>query len=258
MSIEAFHGLVRQDPVPLGEAALVAAEVLGHPAPVRAGLERLDELASGVAGRDLDAVCAHLFGELGFQGNRAEYFDAANSLLPIVLSERRGIPVTLAIVVVEVARRRGIPASVACMPGHVLVVDDAHAGRWVDAFAGGAVLDEAGARRRFTSIHGPSAPFTAAYLAATPERLVLARLLGNLVGIFSELGDARHLVRVHQLRYALPELCDEERATLALALGRVGRHVEAAELWELEAARADGLAAERAERRARAARANLN
>lgn len=256
--VERFAELIAARPVPMGEAALVAASVLGHEQPVGDGIDQLDALAAGVRGRDLDAVCAHLFGDLGFQGNNRRYYDAANSMLPVVLAERRGIPVTLGIVVVDVARRLGIEAGLACMPGHVLVVDPARPDRWIDAFAGGAVLDEAGARGRFRALHGPTIPFLPGYLARTPDRLVLARLLGNLVAVFGEMGDAHHLIRVHQLRATIPEFSDDERAALATLLARVGRYGEAADLWELEADRLDGPASEEAERRAQAARAHLS
>lgn len=258
MSLERFADLVVERPVPLGEAALVAARVLGHPAPVEDGCRRLAELATGVEGDDLDAVCRHLFGTCGFQGNRMRYYDAANSLLPEVLSGRRGIPVTLGILVVDVARRLGVDASLACMPGHVLIVDGARPGRWLDPFAGGISLDARGAEERFRSVHGGRAAFSAEFLATTPDDLVLGRLLGNLVAIFGGLGDARHLLRVHQLRYSIAPLADAERPALADALEVVGRYDEAGALWEQEAERCTGEAARTAASRARAARAHLN
>ena len=256
--LDRFQELVTGEPVPLGEAALVAASVLGHRAPVAEGLDELQRLADEVAGDDLDAVCWHLFGTCGFHGNRGRYYDASNSLLPVVLAERQGIPVTLGVVVVEVARRRGIAADLACMPGHVLIADPADRSRWLDPFAGGAALDRAGAEARFRSVHGPGVPFLASYLDPTPDALVLGRLLGNLVAIFAGLGDARHLIRVHQLRYAIPALADDERSALAAMLELVGRWAEAADLWDLEAARLDGDGAEAAERRAQVALANLS
>jgi regulator of sirC expression with transglutaminase-like and TPR domain len=253
-----FGALARASPLPLGEAALVAASVLGHPADVEDGLALLEALAGDVEGDDLADVVRHLFADGILVGDRATYYDPDNSLLPAVLERGRGIPVTLAIVAVDVARRRGITASVVCMPGHVLVGDGPHPTRWYDVFGGGAELDAAGARRLFAQLHGRHAPFDLTYLAATPDPLVLVRLLGNLVSICTSTGDGHRLVRVLQLRAAIDEIGRQERTNLADALSSVGRYQEAADLWDDEADERSGDAAEEAASRARLLRAHFN
>src|SRR3954468_18824427 len=91
--------------LPLDEAAfLVAAHA--HPGlDVDAQLRRLDDLAAGVAAPHLDALRRHLFGELGFSGNDVDYYDPANSFLDDVLDRRLGLPITLAVLMMEVGRR---------------------------------------------------------------------------------------------------------------------------------------------------------
>jgi regulator of sirC expression with transglutaminase-like and TPR domain len=211
-----------------------------------------------VPGGTLRDVIRHLFVDGALVGDRATYYDPDNSLLPAVLERGRGIPVTLAVVAVDVARRVGVGASVVCMPGHVLVGDGPQPTAWFDAFGGGTELDAAGARRLFAGIHGRHAPFDAAYLAATPDPLVLVRLLGNLVSICTTNGDGRRLVRVLELRAAIPEIGHRERTNLADALCTVGRYQEAADLWDDEADARDGDAADEASTRARVLRAHFN
>lgn len=251
-----FADLVRSDPVPLGEAALAVASYLGHASDAAGELRRLDHLAAGVAGPDLAAVIHHLFTTVGLRGDESSYYDPANSMIPSVLDRRRGIPITLAILAVDVARRLGIAASVVGMPGHVLVGDGDPPGQWIDAFGGGQWLDALGARARFATVHGRHAPFDPRFLLATPDPHVLARLLANLVGIYRDTGDARRLVRVHQLRAAIPDIGGRERTELAEALAAVGRYQEAADLWDLEAA--EGSGADAAALTVRRLRANLN
>lgn len=226
----------------LAEAALVAAAVIGHPAPLDDGIARIQALAEGVDGDDLDAVTAFLSGTAGFCGDQRTYDDPANSMLPSVLDRRRGIPVTLAILTVDVARRRGLAAEVVAMPGHVLVGDGAVPGRWWDGFHG-IWLDSAGARARFASIHGRHAPFDQRHLNPTPAPLVLARLLGNLIVRYGQTGQARELVRALRLRSTIAGFDAHDRAALAQALESVGRLSEAADLWLAAADAAVGDAA---------------
>lgn len=250
--------LVRCEPVPLGEAAIAVAAYLGYADDPAWQLQRLADLAAGVPGDDLVAVAHHLFTTAGLRGATASYYDPLNSMLPLVLDRRRGIPVTLAVIAVDVARRLNIEASVVGMPGHVLVGDGDPPHRWIDVFHGGQWVDALGARARFATIHGRHAPFDPRALSATPDPHVIARLLGNLVGIYASTGDAHRLVRVHELRTAIPGLAESERPALATALTSVGRYEEAAVLWELESAGRSGPEAAEAAVTVRRLRSHLN
>ena len=259
-SLARFRALVRDRPVPLGEGCLVIARHLGGSEPVADGLARLDELAAGVPGDDLDAVARFLFVEQGFHGNRSDYYDPANSLLPAVLRRRTGIPITLAAVVIEVARRRGIDAVGVGMPGHFLVGNGPRPTRWLDAFDDGTWVDEAGAAARFAAVHGDAGAFDRRFLDPTPDPLVLGRVLANLAGVYRAAGDARRLVRVLELRREIPGAGTGPRslAELGEALATVGRVDEAARCYEELAARVEPAAAEAAERRAQVLRARFN
>lgn len=231
-ALDRFAAVLSTPDVALGEACLAIASHLGHPDAVDDGLERLDELAGEVVGADLAAVAAHLLGPGGFRGNHRDYYAVENSMLPEVLRRRVGIPITLAVVVIDVARRLGIPAVGVGLPGHFLVGDGPRPERWIDAFAGPAWIDEEGAHALLRASVGSRAPFNRSMLHPTPDRLVVARVLNNLSGIHRAAGDASKLVRVHELLEAIggPGRVPSQRVEHAEALASLGRVAEAASL----------------------------
>lgn len=262
--VERFAGLVVQPTVPLGEGCLLIASHLGHADPVDEGMGRLAALADAVdvpdGGVGLAAVARHLFGELGFHGDRKHYYDPANSLLPDVLRRRTGIPITLAVVVIDVARRRGVPAVGVGMPGHFLVGDPTAPQRWLDAFDDGAWIDATEARARFAAVHGAAASFDPSFLAPTPDPLVLARVLANLASVHRSIGDGNRLLRTLELRATIPGAGTgpRARAELAEAMVGVGRVADAAELYADLAARLPSQRAHAATDRSKVLRARLN
>lgn len=85
-----------------------------------------------------------LFWLYGFQGDSENYYDPSNSLLPFVLAERKGIPISLAILHAAVGRRAGLPIDFVGMPMHFmnkLRSQDSQEERFIDVFAGGRILD---------------------------------------------------------------------------------------------------------------------
>jgi len=159
---------------------------------VEAELDALEQLADGIRPHLQGAVSDHdlvsrlntcLFDELGFEGNRDDYYDPRNSFLNAVLERRRGIPITLCLLYVEVARRLGLDAYGVGFPGHFLakVVGDSEI--IVDAFQGRTLTrDDCTAQLR--SAFGPNAELTPKLLQATGPRQILARMLTNLKQIY--------------------------------------------------------------------------
>lgn len=235
-----FRELVAQPSVPLGAACFALAEHLGHPTSSDVGLQALDQLGvevgdllgSGRGAADLDGVARHLFATLGFRGDRTTYYDARNSMLPDVLRRRVGIPITLSIVTIEVAARVGVAASGVGMPGHFLVGDGSRPQRWLDAFDGGTWLDERGARRLFSRLHGAAATFDPAFLRPTPGSQVVARVLANLAAVHRNAGDPTALLRCLELRSDIPGAAQgpRDRVELAEAYVGVGRTEDALEV----------------------------
>ena len=207
--------------IPLDEAALLIAATAQPGLDVEAHLARLDDLAAGCPEPTLEGLRRHLFEELGFTGNREEYGDPRNSFLDQVLDRRRGIPISLSIVTVEVARRLGVGLVGVGMPGHFLVgvVDDPQV--FLDPFGGGQVLDPAGCEALFRELGG-TGPFFPAYLDPVGPRAILTRMLANLQNLFVP-GDLAAAAWVLELRVAIPGPSKEERRDLARALGGLGR-----------------------------------
>lgn len=236
---EEFARLVRSPIVPLGEACFVLAAQLGHPVPIEEGLASLEALTDDTAAAtaaahgivDLDGVVEHLFTTLGFRGDADVYYEARNSMLPDVLRRRVGIPISLGIVLIEVAQRLDIGATGVGMPGHFLVGDGAVPTRWVDAFDHGRWLDRAGAEQRFRAVHGQDATFDPAFLAPTPRPQILARVLANLAGIYRTLGDPTRLLRSLEMRCDIPGVGQAPRPQVELAeayvaVGRIDAAVD--------------------------------
>jgi len=133
----------------------------------------------------------YLFDALGFVGNRDRYEDPRNSCLNQVLDRRTGIPITLALVYIEIARRAGIRAEGVNFPGHFLVrvlpdlhTDDPDEGLIVDAFHGGAILDEHDCRLLLHRHLGEEAAWQPELLARATRRQILVRMLLNLKRLY--------------------------------------------------------------------------
>ncbi|MFI5317628.1 MAG: SirB1 family protein [Myxococcota bacterium] len=155
-------------------------------------LARLADLAAGAASRlrgarDLrgrvETLNEFLFRELGFAGNRDDYYDARNSFLNEVLERRSGIPITLAIVYVWIARRLGLPAEGVGLPGHFLVRLAGPDEILIDPFAG-AVVTRAECEARLRAAAGADVRLDERMLEPAPARQILARVLRNLKQIW--------------------------------------------------------------------------
>ncbi|HTO70039.1 MAG TPA: tetratricopeptide repeat protein [Myxococcota bacterium] len=178
--------------VDLAEAALwIAAEEYPELDVARAlaELARLGESArlrlrraADAAGR-VEKLLHFLYVEVGFAGNRDDYYDPRNSFLNDVLARRTGIPITLAIVFVAVARRAGLPARGVGFPGHFLASCGERGEILVDPFAG-TVVTRAECEARLRASAGAAVPFDPRLLDPTPARDVLARVLRNLKQIW--------------------------------------------------------------------------
>jgi len=205
---------------------------------------RLDALAAraqeavGRAGPNpfavIDALNVFLFEEQGFRGNRENYFDPRNSYLNEVLDRRRGIPITLSVVYMEVGRRLGFPLEGVGFPGHFLVRhtgDDRNI--LIDPFHGGAILVAEDCRRRLEEVVGQDIPLEPRFLEGVGTRQILIRMLNNLkrIHIDSE-DDERALSVIDRLLILDPEdpenLRDRGTAHLRLShFGSASRDLEA-------------------------------
>lgn len=191
--------------IDLVEGALLIAAMERPELSVAAQNRRLDELAAAVRPRlspgapapeALAALLDVFYRELGFRGNTGDYYDPDNSFLDAVLERRRGIPISLAVVLVAVAARLGTTLEGVPFPGHFLVrCAGPTAPLFVDPFVGRLIeRDEllAFGRRAF----GRDVPLRPIWLEPASPRLVLFRMLANLRAIYAERGDNERLLRV--------------------------------------------------------------
>ena len=140
----------------------------------------------------IDVLNAYLFDEEGFTGNRERYDDPCNSFLNDVLERRTGIPITLAVVYMEVARRAGIHIDGVNFPGHFLmryppISREGSLDLILDPFHRGARLSEHDCRRLLLRHVGEEAAFDPALLAPATKPQMLSRMLLNLKRIYVRL-----------------------------------------------------------------------
>ncbi len=236
-AIDRFALLLASDEegIAVEEAALVLASVFKPTLVVDEWLTRIDRLADGCA-PDIESVTRRLFGELGFDGNRCGYYDQQNSMLDAVIERRTGIPITLSILLMAVARRAGLEVVGVGMPSHFLALD-VRSGLWIDAFGGGVLLDRAGIETLFASLGTGAPSLDDDMLRPVGPRLIVRRMLNNLVNIAIADRDARSRILATRLRSLLPDASTVDRLDLAEAYLSCGEVVRAADV--LDAAAAD-------------------
>jgi len=215
-----------EDELVLDEAPLLIAAHARPDLDIGRELKLLDRLAAGIPEGTLDEWRRHLFVELGYSGDVARYYDPVTSFLDEVIRRRRGLPITLSVLGMEVGRRVGLRFEGVGMPGHFLLRHGPDV--YVDPFDGGRVLDRAGCVERFRAVNGPRAPFRASYLNPVGPHAILGRMLNNLKSVYAGRGDAAALDWVFELARSLPGSGPGETREWAQVLGTTGRFLEAA------------------------------
>ena len=226
----------------LAPAALVVARVECprlDPDPYIARLDVMGDAARRVVERHasssgdmspqsgVKALNEYLFEELGFTGNREKYEDPRNSCLNEVLERRTGIPLTLSIVYMEVARRAGLQVDGINFPGHFLVrCPQALTGHQlvIDPFHSGALLSEHNCRLLLQKHVGSEVSFSRSLLAPATRSQILVRMLLNLKRIYVHMRSFPQARDITELLLALtPSALSElrDRGLLAYQLNDV-------------------------------------
>ncbi len=260
-ALDFFAALVADDvSFPTLEAAVAVAQDELPDTDVQDVLAQVDALAHRLQRRlPTDAAPLHrlrllnqyFFQELGFAGNVNDYYDPGNSLLPVVLETRRGIPLTLALLYTEIASQAGLQAQGIAFPGHFLVKLHLPKGEVVvDPFDGRSLSREELEERLLPFRHPIEGDELGEvplglFLMAAPGRDIIARLLRNLQEIHRGAADLPRLLAVlRRLVLLLPDAWNERRE-LALVLAQLGRHDEAAGVlarWLQQAPESDEVA----------------
>lgn len=244
----------------LGEGALVIAACAQPTLSIESELARLDALAAEVRGGTLTELLQYLFRDLGFSGNTVDYYDPGNSFLNVVVDRRTGIPISLAVLLIEVGRRAGVPLLGVGMPGHFLVRDLADHDVFIDSFAGGRTMAPAACRHLFHQIHGTLVPFHEHFLEPVGRDLILRRMLANLRNVYGGRGDTKSLLWVVELNAQFADSSVAEHRELANVLSARGAFGRAADAYDHTADLADALGLSSSTDRASSAalRARLN
>ena len=216
---------VPREQLSLAQAALVMAKDEYPHLDIAAYVARIDELAATLKKRlradispaDKLALLNHyLFEELDFAGNADDYYDPRNSYLNEVIDRKLGIPITLAVLYIEVGRRVGLPLTGVSFPGHFLVKCAVRDGSVVlDAYARGATLGIKDLQKRLRVLSGgvdvaPEAVMR--LLPAAQPREIVARMLRNLKAIHAERGDrTRALTLINRVIDLYPNAANEYR-----------------------------------------------
>jgi regulator of sirC expression with transglutaminase-like and TPR domain len=222
-----FATLATREPVPLARGALLIAQE-EYPAlePEKyldklAALTREAEMVVKMGNDTIEKIqlLSHfLFEQKGFEGNRDEYSDPRNSFLNEVIDRRRGIPITLSIIYLEIGKRLGLNLYGVGFPTHFLVkAVDERGELIIDPFYDGAILTLEEIRARLTQIYGQPVEVSPAHLKPIGTRQILVRMLRNLkAGYLKSADSTRALSALDRILLLDPRSLEElmERGTL--------------------------------------------
>jgi len=191
-----FRRVVAQagDDFDLARAALAIAQDEYPALEQEVYIARLDKLAArarDLSGGESDpyrliaAVNHVLFTQEGFRGNRGDYYDPRNSFLSDVLERKKGIPITLSVIYMEVARRAGLPLHGVGFPGHFLVKYESDDEEIViDPFDKGEVRTLEELQTLLDGLYNGKVALRPEFLAPVTNRQIIHRMLNNLKGIY--------------------------------------------------------------------------
>jgi regulator of sirC expression with transglutaminase-like and TPR domain len=195
--VRAHHNFIQavqcsEDEIDLGRAALTIAQEEYPQLDIEAYVAKIDRLASAVSGRsggETDPyrliACLNyvLFNQEGFRGNRDDYYDPKNSFLNDVIERKKGIPITLAVLYMEVARRVGLTLHGVGFPGHFLVrypKDEVI----IDPFHKGEIRSLEELEGFLRELYKGAVTLRPEFLAPISKKQILKRMLNNLKMIY--------------------------------------------------------------------------
>jgi serine protease Do len=193
----------------LGRAALLLARLDNEDLDVDAYLKEIDRFAreikaslpkkalkeANLEGERLAALGTYLFKERGFHGSRADYYTRNNSYLNEVIDDREGLPITLAVLYLELARRLDLRVVGVGLPGHFVVRHEMEPGkgRLIDVYEGGKEMSDTEAADKVAKMTGK--PLAPSDLGAVPKKAILVRMLHNLLKVAEHEQDKPGMLR---------------------------------------------------------------
>jgi regulator of sirC expression with transglutaminase-like and TPR domain len=186
---------------------------------------------------------AYVFDDLGFRGDERDYYSPSNSLLHEVMKRRRGIPLTLSILFLELGWRIGMPLEGVGFPGHFLVRLSGEPGDLLlDPYSHACSVHEEDCRRMLLEVTGGKLEYDRKLTASVTKRAMLVRLLQNLKGAYLRAGDdGGALAAVERLLLLRPGDVEEtrDRGLLLFRLHRYGPALESLERYLAERTHAE-------------------
>jgi serine protease Do len=216
----------KEEDIDLLHAALLIARLDNEDVDVAAYRREVERMAGRIAARlpkkaDDDARLAalnkYLFEERGFHGSRGDYYNRSNSYLSEVIDDREGLPITLAVLYIELARRLGVRLEGVGLPGHFVVRHVPAKGepRMIDVYEGGQTLSLEDAAKKVAEITGRR--MRDEYLATVRKRAIVVRMLHNLLNLAQEEKDQDGMLRyLNAILAADPEAAAERGMRAAL------------------------------------------
>lgn len=193
-------------------------------------VERMARQIGAMAGakappeKRLAALNDFLFKKSGFHGSRSEYYARSNSYLNEVIDDREGLPLTLSVLYIELARRLDLPVVGVGLPGHFIVrYEPAGAPKQlIDVYEGGKPITEQDAAQKVLGITGEK--LQPAHLDAVSKRAMTSRVLQNLLGAARREKDADGMLRYLDAIVALDPDAHTERMVRAVLRFQAGQH----------------------------------
>jgi regulator of sirC expression with transglutaminase-like and TPR domain len=221
--LQALHS--SEQNIDLIHAALLIAQLDNDELDVDAYRNEVDRMAREVKAalpknsNDKDKLAAlqkYLFAEHGFHGSRTDYYNRANSYLSEVLDDREGLPITLSVLYMELARRIGLPVVGIGLPGHFIVQfrPDRGEPQFIDVYEGARGLTREAAEEKSRAITEHTPPQE--YFNPVRKKDIVLRILQNLLGITRQEGDVKGALRYLDTMLVIsPDAADERLARAA-------------------------------------------
>lgn len=228
----------------LARAALLIAQQEYPDLEVGAYLHALEVMAVEARGFTIDeeyplriiqCLNEYFYDELGFVGNKNNYYDPRNSFLNQVIDRKTGIPITLSLIYLEVCQRLDFPMVGINLPGHFLIRPEFEdTGIFIDPFNRGEILFEQDCEERLAKLYGRPIPMQPEFLQPVNKRQFLARLLTNLKFIYLNQRDLKKaLTNVEYILLLFPDAVSErrDRGLLYFQLGLGSQAVQDLEIY---------------------------
>ena len=233
------HPDIEDEKIDLIRAALVIARGEYPDLDIEEYAGRIEKLARRVAAYSADsderntlaALNRVLFEETGLRGNRDDYYDPRNSFLNDVLDRGLGIPITLAMIYMEVAKRVGFHLSGVGMPGHFLLKHYSADGTeiLIDCFNRGDILSRQDCQSKLDEIYSGEMQLRPEFLHPISRRQILTRMLNNLKTVYLSTRNFRKALPIADLILVIHPQSAEDVKQRALLRYSMNLHGLAAE-----------------------------